>query len=130
MRMFLVSVSAVLLAGGAYADKPAASGAAPAKAVATKSAAAKPASAREIAAAQRTTDQQAAMKALKLVDGDWRGPSRKLTKGDWVAMTQAEKVDTLLGGTMRTISSRGYDKDGSLSFESFSVISYDPAEKA
>ncbi|HVY88690.1 MAG TPA: hypothetical protein VG942_07470 [Hyphomonadaceae bacterium] len=132
MRIFLTTVSiglSAVLASAAYADKPAEPKTAVTK-TAAKTAAPKGPSAREIAAAQRVAEQQAAMKALKLVDGDWRGPSKKLTKGDWVAMTQTEKVDTLMGGTMRTISSLGYDKDGSLSFESFSVISYDPNDKA
>lgn len=131
MRIFLTGLSAILLAGSAYAEKPsAAAGAVAVRVAAVTPGAARPASAREIAAAQRLADQQAAMRALKLADGDWRGASKKLSKGDWIPMTQAQKVDTLMSGTMRTISSRGYDKNGALSFESFSVISYDPNDKA
>jgi hypothetical protein len=140
MRAFLATgfVLAVL-AGSAFADKPVEptdgahqGGAAPAKTAKT-AAPVKPAVAPSTpmpATSKRVLAQQEAMKALKLADGDWRGPSKVLRRQGWVDMVEAQRVETLLDGTIRTIESRGYEKDGRLSFTAFAVISYDPSAKS
>jgi len=79
---------------------------------------------------KRVLAQQQAIKMLAFADGDWRGPSKVLRKDGWVPMTETQRVATLADGTIRTIESRGYEKDGRVSFSMFAVISYDPDEKA
>lgn len=79
----------------------------------------------------RMTAQREAMKALSMLDGEWRGPEKSLRNdGQWHEMVQAERVGTMLDGTVRVLEGRGYEKDGELSFSAFAVISYDPDTKA
>ncbi len=71
------------------------------------------------------------MKALAMIDGEWRGDAKVLTgNGIWHAFIQAERVGTMLDGTVRVIEGRGYEADGSLSFNAFAVISFDPDKKS
>jgi hypothetical protein len=132
-----LALAALAVAGSAFADKPVEptdgahqGGAAPAKA-AKPAAPVKPVAAPLApAASKRVLAQQDAMKALKLADGDWRGPSKVLRKEGWVDMVETQRVETLLDGTIRTIESRGYEKGGRLNFTAFAVISYDPSAKS
>lgn len=79
----------------------------------------------------RMSAQREAMKALAMLDGEWRGPEKSLRNdGNWHEMVQAERVGLMLDGTVRVIEGRGYEKDGKLSFNAFAVISYDPDTKA
>ena len=81
--------------------------------------------------AARMTAQREAMKALAMLDGEWRGPEKSLRNdGQWHEMVQAERVGTMLDGTVRVLEGRGYEKDGNLSFNAFAVISFDPDTKA
>src|SRR5262245_59704246 len=112
-----------LLAAPALADK----SVKPAEAVGQNSGAASPRpakpAAQQPAIPKRVLAQQEAMKALKLADGDWRGPSKVLRKQGWVDMVETQRVATLLDGTVRTIESKGYEADGTLSFSMLAVIS-------
>jgi len=139
MRTFLTTGLVVMaVAGSAFADKPVEptdgahqSGAAPVKSL--KAAAAKPAavpSPQAPAVPKRVLAQQEAIKALPLVDGEWRGASRKLARDGWVKMTQSQHVATLADGTLRLIESRGYEADGAMTFNTLAVIAYDPDAKA
>lgn len=79
----------------------------------------------------RMSAQREAMKALSMLDGEWRGPEKSLRNdGNWHEMVQAERVGTMLDGTVRVLEGRGYEKNGELSFNAFAVISYDPDTKA
>jgi hypothetical protein len=79
----------------------------------------------------RMSAQREAMKALAMLDGEWRGPEKSLRNdGQWHEMVQAERVGLMLDGTVRVLEGRGYEKDGKLSFNAFAVISYDPDTKA
>ena len=79
----------------------------------------------------RVSAQREAMKALAMLDGEWRGPAKSLRNdGQWHEMVQAERVGTMLDGTVRVIEGRGYENSGELSFNAFAVISYDPDTKA
>jgi hypothetical protein len=81
--------------------------------------------------APRIAAQKEAMKALAFLDGEWRGPAKTLTPaGGWHTFTQTERVGTMLDGTVRVIEGRGYEDDGSIAFNAFAVISYDPDTKA
>jgi hypothetical protein len=78
----------------------------------------------------RIAAQKEAMKALAMLDGEWRGQAKSLRQdGGWHEMTQVERVGTILDGTVRVVEGRGYEADGSLSFNAFAVISYDPDTK-
>jgi hypothetical protein len=81
--------------------------------------------------APRIDAQKDAMKALDMLDGEWRGPAKTLIgNGTWLELVQAERVGPMLDGTVKVIEGRGYTSDGSLSFNAFAVISYDPDRKA
>lgn len=80
--------------------------------------------------APRIAAQKEAMKKLAFLDGVWRGEARSLRgDGGWHAMTQTERVGPMLDGAVKVIEGRGYEPDGSLSFNAFAVISYDPDAK-
>lgn len=79
----------------------------------------------------RLEAQRQAMKALDMLDGEWRGPAKTLKgNGEWLDLTQAERVGPMLDGTIKVIEGRGYMADGSVGFNAFAVISYDPDTKA
>lgn len=81
-------------------------------------------------AASRLEAQREAMKALAMIDGEWRGPAKALRgDGGWHELIQTERVGTMLDGTVRVIEGRGYELDGRVSFTAFAVISYDPDKK-
>lgn len=82
-------------------------------------------------AEKRLSAQREAMRALAMLDGEWRGPAKSLRNdGQWHSMVQAERVGTMLDGAVRVIEGRGYEAGGELSFNAFAVISYDPDTKA
>jgi hypothetical protein len=81
--------------------------------------------------APRLAAQKEAMKALAMLDGEWRGPAKSLRNdGGWHPMVQTERVGTMLDGTVRVVEGRGHEVDGTLSFNAIAVISYDPDRKA
>lgn len=80
--------------------------------------------------APRIAAQKEAMKALAMLDGEWRGEARSLKPdGGWHTFTQTERVGPMLDGAVKVIEGRGYEADGSVSFNAFAVISYDPDQK-
>lgn len=72
--------------------------------------------------------QQEAMKALAFLDGEWRGPAKLKRKDGWAPMTQTERASLMLDGTVRMVEGRGYEEDGTLSFNVVSLITYEPAK--
>ncbi|NNE09657.1 MAG: DUF1579 domain-containing protein [Gemmatimonadetes bacterium] len=75
--------------------------------------------------------QQEAMAALSFMDGIWRGEAwTVLPTGEKHFLTQTERVGPFLDGAVKVIEGRGYDADGSLSFNAFATISYSPATKS
>jgi hypothetical protein len=81
--------------------------------------------------APRIAAQKEAMKALDMLDGEWRGEAKTLLQdGKWHAFTQTERVGPMLDGTVKVIEGRGYEADGSITFNAFAVISYDPDRKS
>jgi hypothetical protein len=90
-----------------------------------------PAMAQAYDPAPRIAAQKEAMKALAMLDGEWRGPAKTLlANGSWHEITQTERVGPMLDGAIKVIEGRGYEADGSVSFNAFAVISYDPDRKA
>jgi hypothetical protein len=75
--------------------------------------------------------QAEAMKAFAAMDGVWRGPAwTLLPNGEKRNITQTERIGPLLGGSVKVIEGRGYNADGSVGFNAFGIISFNPATKA
>lgn len=75
---------------------------------------------------ERIAAQREAMERLAFMDGSWTGGALiKTGAGETRSITQTERVGPLLGGTIKLIEGRGYEADGTLSFNAFAVISYD-----
>lgn len=71
--------------------------------------------------------QTAAMSRFAFMDGVWRGTAwTLLPSGERHEVTQTERVGPFLGGAIRVIEGRGYERDGRLAFNAFAVISYNP----
>lgn len=70
-------------------------------------------------------EQREAMAALSAMDGVWRGPASTLSpSGEWMTLTQTERVGPFLNGTVRVIEGRGFATDGSVTFNALGVVSY------
>lgn len=75
--------------------------------------------------------QREAMAKLATLDGTWRGEAWMVVAGGQKhVLTQTERVGTMLDGAVRVVEGRGYEADGTLSFNAFGVISFDPAKGA
>ena len=72
--------------------------------------------------------QKEAMAKLAMLDGVWRGPAwSDIAPGHRENVTQTERVGPFLDGTVKVVEGRAYAKDGSVPFNAFAVISYNPA---
>lgn len=78
-------------------------------------------------AAALQSQQRAALARLAAFDGTWRGPATVVgADGQMVKLVQTERVGPMLGETLRVIEGRGHRDDGSLAFNAFAVISFNP----
>ena len=77
----------------------------------------------------RLAQQREAMAAFARMDGVWRGPAWALTPAGRHEIVQTERIGTFLGGTIRVVEGRGYNPDGSIGFNAFGVISFDPSSR-
>ena len=74
--------------------------------------------------------QREAMAAFAFMDGVWRGPATTVRpSGEKHAITQTERIGSLLGGTVKVIEGRGYEPDGKTTFNALGIISYSVATK-
>ena len=74
--------------------------------------------------------QREAMAPLAFLDGQWRGEAwTMLPTGQKHGVVQTERVGPFLGGSVKVVEGRGYDPDGTVAFNAFGVISFDPAGK-
>ena len=74
--------------------------------------------------------QREAMKSLAVMDGVWRGPAWTiLPSGQKHNITQTERIGPFLDGSIKVVEGRGYNEDGSVGFNAFAIIAYDPATK-
>lgn len=74
--------------------------------------------------------QKEALASLAFMDGAWRGSAWTiLPSGEKHTLTQTERVGPFLGGSVKVIEGRGYEADGTVGFNAFATISYDPATK-
>jgi hypothetical protein len=75
--------------------------------------------------------QREAMKAFAAMDGVWRGPAWTiLPSGVKHNITQTERIGPFLDGSIKVVEGRGYNADGTVGFNAFAIIFYDPATKA
>ncbi len=74
--------------------------------------------------------QKAAMDKLAWMDGTWRGPGSTQAATGAYRVTQTERIGPMLDGTIRVLEGKGYNPDGTVGFNAFAIISYDPATKA
>jgi len=88
-----------------------------------------PASAQKADPAAIAAQKDAAGK-FAWMDGTWRGTAITRGPGGEHKVTHTERIGTMLGGTLRVIEGRSFNADGSIGFNAFAVISYDPAKKA
>jgi hypothetical protein len=73
--------------------------------------------------------EREAMKPLAIMDGVWRGPAWTILPTGKHSVTQTERIGPFLGGSIKVIEGRGYNEDGTVGFNAFGIISYDPATK-
>ena len=72
--------------------------------------------------------QREAMASLAFMDGVWRGPAWTiLPSGEKHNITQTERIGPFLDGSVKVIEGRGYNADGTVGFDAFGTISYNPA---
>ena len=72
--------------------------------------------------------QREAMQLLSVMDGVWTGPAWAIgSSGEKHTLTQTERIGPFLDGSVKVIEGRGYDRDGTLTFNAFGIISYNPA---
>jgi hypothetical protein len=76
------------------------------------------------------TAQRDALGKFAWMDGTWRGPAVTRGPGGEHKVTQTERIGPMLGGTIRVIEGKGFNADGSVGFNAFAVISYDPTTRA
>jgi hypothetical protein len=82
-------------------------------------------------AAKTIESQWKAMLALAYMDGVWRGPAWTiLASGEKHNITQTERIGPFLSGAVKVIEGRGYDPDGTVTFNAFGTISYDHTKGA
>lgn len=75
--------------------------------------------------------ERAAMTPLAYMDGVWRGPAWTMqASGERHTVTQTERIGPFLDGSIKVIEGRGYNADGSVGFNAFGIISYNPGTHA
>ena len=62
--------------------------------------------------------------------GEWRGSAKGMTREGPYTLTQTERVGPMLGGDLIVVEGRGYEKNGTVKFNAFGVISYDKREQS
>jgi hypothetical protein len=73
------------------------------------------------------TAQREAMNRIAYMDGVWRGPaSTVLPSGQRADVTQTERIGPFLNGAVKVLEGRGYNPDGTVGFNAFGIISYQP----
>jgi hypothetical protein len=87
-------------------------------------AAAQPPSPAALQAAQRE-----AMAKLPGMDGVWRGTAWTMTPAGRHDVVHTERIGPFLGGTIKVIEGRAYNADGSVGFNAFGIVSFDPQKK-
>ena len=74
--------------------------------------------------------QKEAMAPLAKMNGVWRGTAWTQTRDGRHAVVHTERVGPMLGGSIKVVEGRAYQADGSIAFNAFGIISFDPASRA
>ena len=75
--------------------------------------------------------QRAAMQPLAVLDGTWRGTATyHRPDGKTFVSTHTERIGPFLDGTVKVIEGRSFKPDGSVAFNAFAIVSFDPATGA
>jgi len=74
--------------------------------------------------------ERAAMAPLAMMDGVWRGTAWTMTPAGRRDVVHTERVGQFLGGTVKVVEGRSYRPDGSVGFNAFGTISYNPQTRA
>jgi hypothetical protein len=77
----------------------------------------------------RIAAQKEAMGRLAFLDGTWRGEATETRPTGTRTFTQTERVGPFLEGSVKVVEGRGYEADGTLVFNAFGIIAYDPDKK-
>lgn len=79
---------------------------------------------------ERLAAQRQAMQPLAMLHGTWRGTAWSLkADGGRHSLVQTERAGPFLEGTVFVIEGKGYDADGSVSFNALGTLSYEPATR-
>ncbi len=79
----------------------------------------------------RLAAEKEAMQPLAWMNGVWRGSSwNLLPNGQKHEGTQTERIGPFLDGSIKMLEGRGYSADGSVSFNAFGFIAYEPGGKS
>jgi hypothetical protein len=74
--------------------------------------------------------QRQAMTRFAYMDGVWRGPAWTiLPSGERHDITQTERIGPFLDGSVKVLEGRGFNPDGTVGFNAFGVISFQPAQQ-
>ena len=74
--------------------------------------------------------ERQAMAPLAFMNGVWRGTAWTIDQsGQRHTLVQTERVGPFLDGAVKVVEGRGYEADGTLAFNAFATISYNPATK-
>ncbi|MCA9139049.1 MAG: hypothetical protein KDB00_19890 [Planctomycetales bacterium] len=75
--------------------------------------------------------QREKLEPLGKMNGAWRGQAWIiLPSGEKMDFVQTERVGPMLGGTVKVIEGRGYDKDGKVVFNAFASLAYDATNES
>jgi hypothetical protein len=74
--------------------------------------------------------QREAMAPLAMMDGVWRGTAWTLAPGGRRDVVHTERIGPLLDGSVKIVEGRSYKPDGSVGFNAFGIISFDPGSRA
>ena len=74
--------------------------------------------------------QREAMAPLAMMDGIWRGTAWSLTPAGKREVVHTERIGPFLGGSVKVIEGRSYLPDGSVGFNAFGTISWNPRSRA
>ena len=75
--------------------------------------------------------QREAMAPLAALDGIWRGTATITRPGGAIHVApHTERIGPFLDGSIKLIEGRSFKPDGTLAFNAFAILSYDPAARA
>jgi hypothetical protein len=74
--------------------------------------------------------QREAMAPLAMMDGVWRGTAWTLTPAGRHDVVHTERIGPFLEGSIKVIEGRSYRSDGSVGFNAFGTISFNPRTRA